>query len=81
MTSSKRDLTNWLYEALRLNGGQGSIIELCKIIWSRHESELKASGDLFYTWQYDVRWSANYLRNNGKMKPVDQSPKGIWELK
>ncbi|SDW39046.1 hypothetical protein SAMN05444006_10397 [Allgaiera indica] len=25
------------------------------------------SGDLFYTWQYDMRWAAQNLRGAGKL--------------
>jgi hypothetical protein len=81
MTASKNDLTDWLYQALRENGGKGTIVEVCKYIWMHHKVDLQAAGDLFYTWQYDVRWAANELRNSGKMKPVSISPRGIWELK
>jgi hypothetical protein len=79
--ATKYDLADWLYQAMVDNGGGGTIAELCKHIWDHHEADLRSSGDLFYTWQYDVRWAANTLRNSGKMKPVDLSPKGVWELK
>ena len=78
--ATKLDLADWLLEALRTNGGGGTIVQLCKHIWEKHESDLRSSGDLFYTWQYDVRWAANELRRTGKMKPVEMSPKGLWEL-
>jgi len=37
-------------------------------------------GDLFYTWQYDMRWAATKLRRDGKLKAATRSPKGTWEL-
>jgi hypothetical protein len=79
--ASKYDLAEWLVEALKANGGKGTIVTLCKQIWKNHENELRASGDLFYTWQYDVRWAANELRRTGRMKAVEVSSRGIWELK
>ena len=81
MVASKYDLADWIYYALKANNGRGTIVQLCKYIWNNHENDLRNAGDLFYTWQYDVRWAANELRRSGKMKPVNLSPKGIWELK
>ena len=80
MTASRYDLADWLCQALKDNGGRGTIVEVCRQIWSQHETDLRAAGDLFFTWQYDVRWAANVLRRSGKMKPADLSPKGMWEL-
>jgi len=73
-------LVDWLLEALKSLGGKGSIVEICKFIWENHKEELENSGDLFYTWQYDIRWTAWQLREQGKMKQDNLSPKGIWEL-
>jgi len=78
--AAKHDLIDWLYEALRALGGAGRIADLCKYVWEHHEQELRASGDLFYTWQYDIRWAAYQLRQSGKMKPDKLSQKGIWAL-
>lgn len=73
-------LTGWLFEALKSLDGRGSIVNICKFVWKNHKEELEDSGDLFYTWQYDIRWAAWKLRKEGKMKSEEISPKGIWEL-
>jgi hypothetical protein len=78
--ADKYDLRDWLIEALAASGKKGTIIDVCKFIWNKYENELKASGNLFYTWQYDVRWAATELRKTGKMKPANISPQGVWEL-
>ena len=78
--ADKHDLRDWLVEALKANGKSATIVDVCKYIWNKYEDELKASGDLFYTWQYDVRWAATELRKTGKMKPANISPQGVWEL-
>jgi hypothetical protein len=78
--ATKHNLVDWLFEALRAAEGRGRISELCKHVWENHEDDLRASEDLFYTWQYDIRWAAYQLRKQGKMKPDTLSPKGIWEL-
>ena len=77
--ATKNDLVDWLYEALR-GLGRGRIPYLCKFVWENHEQELRQSGELFYTWQYDIRWAAYQLRKSNKMKQQALSPKGIWEL-
>ena len=74
---SKKDLPSKVIEALRKKGGSATIVDVCKYIWDNYENELRASGDLFYTWQYDVRWAGQTLRDN------NQSiirRRGIWEL-
>ncbi len=76
----KDDLKPWLVEALRALGGRGKIVEICKAVWKEHQAELQDSGNLFYTWQYDIRWAANGLRREHIMKAAEVSPKGIWEL-
>jgi len=76
----KEYLIDWLVDALKCLDGRGSITEICKYVWDNHEGELRNMGDAFYTWQYDIRWAATELRNNGIIKSASLSPKGIWEL-
>jgi len=76
----REDLRKWLTEALEANNGSASIVEICKYVWEKYENELRRSGDLFYTWQYDIRWAATQLRKKGIIRAVDLSSKGIWEL-
>lgn len=78
--AEKEDLGQWILDALMDNKGRASIIDVCKYVWENYESELRASGDLFYTWQYDIRWQATYLRKAKKMRPANDSPQGIWEI-
>ena len=78
--ATKHDLQDWVTSALRDAGGRAALIDVAKRIWKNHETELKASGDLFFTWQYDMRWAANVLRRRGTMKPAEVSPNGVWEL-
>lgn len=78
--ATREDLEIWLIDALTALGGRGSIIDVCKHIWMQHEADLKSSGDLFFTWQYDVRWAANRLRRKKVMRSVEESPAHVWEL-
>jgi hypothetical protein len=77
--ATKHDLQDWVRNALQATGGKASLVEVAKHIWQNHEADLKISGDLLFTWQYDMRWAANVLRHQG-MKSVEVSPRGIWEL-
>lgn len=79
--ADRDDLDNWVIEALTELGGKGSIIEIAKRIWDNHEEDLRDSGNLFYTWQYDYRWSGTRLRDKGIIQPADSSPKGVWILR
>ena len=63
----REDLKIWVYEAVKESGGVASIVTVAKHIWKHHEIELRASGDLFYKWQYDMRWAAQKLRNSKKL--------------
>ena len=70
----------FLVEALRSLGGSGSVLEVTKSVWQVHEQDLRQSGDLFFTWQYDVRWAAQYLRNNGYLHEVNGDRRAPWQL-
>lgn len=43
------------------------MLEVAKAIWNKHEGELRSSGDLFGTWQHDMRWAADRLRKAGRL--------------
>lgn len=76
----KDELTSILIKALRGLSGKATIVQICKWIWENYQSELEESGELFYTWQYDIRWAATKLRKKGVMKSENESPRGIWIL-
>jgi len=79
--ATRDDLMSWVYEALAEHGGEASIVDVAKHIWARHETDLTTSGNLFYTWQYDMRWAAKRLRDDGKVAAPEASPRGTWALK
>jgi hypothetical protein len=72
--ATKQDLRQWVLEALRVHGGRARLVDVARTVWDEHEPELRQSGDLFYTWQYDMRWAATQLRHEGLLVPADQSP-------
>jgi|LauGreSuBDMM15SN_2_FD.fasta_scaffold08446_3 hypothetical protein len=77
MMATRSDLKKWVFEALQILGPT-SVPNIAKHIWDNHQNELKASGDLFYTWQYAMRWEGQKLQLEGKLR---KNGKGrIWEL-
>ena len=78
--ATKSDLKKWVMESLGSRGGAAHHIQVAKDVWERHEDELRASGDLFYTWQYDLRWAAQRLRDSAALLPDEETPRGVWSL-
>lgn len=76
----KRDLEKWIIEALSAEGREMSVVEVARHVWEHHEVELRASHDLFYTWQYDLRWAAQNLRNDGVLASKEGRRSGGWSL-
>jgi hypothetical protein len=77
---TRGDLKPWLIDALRAHGGRASIVEVCKYVWDHHETELRQSGGLFFTWQYDIRWAAMTLRKEGVLTPAEPKSAAPWQL-
>lgn len=73
-------LAEWVIEALEELGGQGRILDICRVVWTKHSAEIQADPKVVYRWQYEIRWSGNILRKDGRLLPADQTPKGVWEL-
>jgi hypothetical protein len=77
---TKVGLQAWVTEALEDLGGRAHLIAVAKRIWAVHEQDLRDSGNLFFTWQYDMRWAANRLRRMKVIRAAAESPVGVWEL-
>ena len=77
--ATKGDLVDWVQAALKSAGGSASLLYVAKYIWENYELELRNS-DLFFTWQYDMRWAANTLRRRGVMLPANDDRRGKWTL-
>ena len=78
--ASKEDLKEWILDSIQGRGGSATVVQVAEDIWKSHEDELRASGRLFYTWQYDMRWAALELRKADRLRPAAESPSGTWEL-
>lgn len=86
---TRKDLPEILYQILKDLGGRATMMQVFRQFWKRYKAKLNEADDIFYTWNYDIRWAATQLRKENKMKPAstrentlgeDISPKGIWEL-
>jgi hypothetical protein len=77
---TRDDLVDHVYAAVRDHGGRATIVQIAKHIWQHHERQLRESGDLFFTWQYDMRWAAQRLRDTGKFRQIAGGERGIWEV-
>ena len=77
---NKEALRTWIIEALEHYGGTARMVLVSKWIWENHREELENRGDLFYRWQYELRWAATSLRHNGIILPAEHSERGIWVL-
>lgn len=78
--ANREDMMDWIIECLRARGGSGWPKEVAKDLWDRYETDIRASGSLVYSWQYDARWAAQKLRDTGVLKPVHGRRDRPWEL-
>jgi hypothetical protein len=76
----KEELPELLYLLLIEMGGKAKLIDIFKAFYSKYESQLKKSGDLYYTWNYEIRWAATKLRKENRMVNAKEQKKGIWEI-
>ncbi|HIC8823640.1 TPA: hypothetical protein ACW719_003534 [Klebsiella aerogenes] len=80
MMVTREDMKQWIILCLQEGNGSAWPREVSKYVWDNYESELKASGDVLYTWQYDIRWAAQQLRYDGILKSVNRRRDLPWEL-
>lgn len=78
---SREILAVWLRKALLTLGGSARIANVMDQIYKSHREEIDGTGEFEKKWTYEVRWAADLLRKAEIMKPVNQSPKGVWELR
>jgi len=67
---SRQKLATWILDALE-ELGPSQVADISKHMWDSHREEFakaEASGeDLFYTWQYAMRWEGQKLQKQGKL--------------
>jgi len=67
-TDVRAKLEPWVAEILADPGERMTILEVARAIWHRHETDLKSHDQMFYTWQYEMRWAADSLIRKGKVE-------------
>jgi hypothetical protein len=77
---TRRDLCEWIVEALKALNGSARIDNICKYIWGHHADEIRASGNFHFTWHDDILWAATQLRASGVLKKAKATPKSVWAL-
>lgn len=86
---TRKDLPEILYDLIKELGGRAEMMEVFKAFWEKYKTQLHETDDIFYTWNYDIRWAATKLRKSKKMKQASRqenshggyaSPRGIWEI-
>jgi hypothetical protein len=70
-------LSSWIVAALGEPGSSASPLEVARLVWVRHEQDLKSAGDLLFTWQVDLRTTAEAMASEGTLL-VEES--GDWTL-
>ncbi len=75
--NSAQILQSWLLEGLTAAGGSATPTDVSKQVWARHRGELESAGDLFYTWQIELRGTAEALAGSGIVR-IDDA--GTWIL-
>jgi hypothetical protein len=78
MMLDRNGLIPLILEALQANGGSARIHEIGKYVWDNHQTDLRNAGNLFYKWQYELRWASDQLAHEGKIRKGP--PRGTWHL-
>lgn len=73
-------LDDWILLAVRDCGGAATIVDIAKHIWTHHEAELRSSEEMFFTWQYRMRWAGQRLQNQGKIRKTKDGSRARWLL-
>jgi len=77
---TRKDLCDWIVEALHDLKGSAQIQKVKEHIWQHHQQDLMNSGNLHFTWNEDILWAATQLRARGILKNAKATSKSIWAL-
>jgi len=76
---AKREILKAMVLEALVDAGQPlGWVDCAKAIWNKRQDDLLASGDVFYTWQYDMRWAMQVLRDEDRVQRVGR---GKWEAR
>lgn len=74
------DLPDLLYNVLDELGGEATAVEAVACFWTRYDEELRESGNLYYTWEFDLEKAVKDLRRDHRMMEAFYSPEDVWAL-
>ena len=77
---NRRDLCNWIVEALKELNGSSQIRKVQEHIWQHHDNEIIESGNFHFTWQDDIYWAVTQLCAQGILKKAKATSKSVWAL-
>ena len=59
----RKDLPDILYSIIESFPNRSATMQqIFRKFWSIYKNELKETDDIFYTWNYEIRWAATELR-------------------
>lgn len=77
---SRHDFKPWILESLTFHGGSAEIFQISRFIWDNYHHLISEDKKILYTWQYEIRWAALSLRNDGLIE-LGKIRRGVWSLK
>lgn len=77
---SRKDFKPLILEALNSNGGRSAIFQICQFIWDNYHHRISQDKKMLYTWQYEIRWAAMGLREDGLIE-LGKFKRGVWSTK
>ena len=80
MVVTRESMKQQIIESLKERNGSAWPREVSKYVWDNYEADLNDSGDILYTWQYDIHWAAQQLRYDGILRPVYGRRDLPWKL-
>ena len=69
-----------LIDALKATNKPTLIVDVSKFIWNKYYDELKANDELFFKWQYQLRWAKDHLKSCGILATKKQGVYSLWYL-
>ncbi|MCL8252847.1 hypothetical protein AERO_15775 [Aeromicrobium fastidiosum] len=63
----------WIVEALTASGGSATPLQVSRHVWAHRRAELEGAGDLFHSWQLDLREAAAGMATSGLLSTVDDA--------